>query len=181
VQYPLGSHYPIRGKPHIKRSDRAANQGLVESYIHLGGKGGVLIEVNCETDFVAKNDAFRDFVKDVTLHIAAANPLVVSREQVPAELIERERAIYVAQIEEEAQKSGKSKLANIIEKIVEGKVDKFVAEKALLDQPFVKNPDQTVETLLKSKIAELGENLVIRRFVRYQVGEALAGEATAEE
>ena len=148
-----------------KKSSRVAKEGAVASYIHLQGKVGVLVEINCETDFVAKNDIFRDFVKDVTLHIAAAHPLYVSREQVPEKLILAEREIYAAQVQ--------GKPANILEKIVDGKVDKFFSTVCLLEQPFIKNPDLTIKDLLTSKIAELGENMVIRRFTRYMVGEDL--------
>ena len=162
------------------KSSRATKEGVIASYIHMQGKVGVLVEINCETDFVAKNEAFRDFVKDITLHIAASSPICVSRDQVPAELVARERAVAIAQIEEEGKKSGKSKPANIVEKIVDGKIDKFLAGLSLLDQPFIKNPDQTVEELLKSKIAELGENMVIRRFTRYMVGEVLEAEKTEQ-
>ena len=150
-----------------KKASRTAKEGVVASYIHLQGKVGVLVEINCETDFVAKNDIFRDFVKDITLHIAAAHPRYVSREQVPAESVEKEREIYRAQV------TGKP--ANIVEKIVEGKVDKFFSNVCLLDQAFIKNPDQTIKELVSSKIAELGENIVIRRFARYAVGEETAG------
>src|SRR5277367_4856773 len=146
-----------------KKASRAAKEGVVASYIHLQGKVGVLVEVNCETDFVAKNDNFREFVKDITLHIAAAHPLYVSRDQVPAALIEREKEIYRGQV--------KGKPAAITEKIVEGKLDKLYSTVCLLDQAFIKNPDVTVHDLLNSKIAELGENMVIRRFTRYMVGE----------
>jgi elongation factor Ts len=149
-----------------KKASRSAKEGVVASYIHLQGKVGVLVEINCETDFVAKNDIFRDFVKDITLHIAAAHPLYVSREQVPVESVEREREIYRAQV------TGKP--ANIVEKIVEGKIDKFFSNVCLLDQAFIKNPDQTIKELVSSKIAELGENIVIRRFARYAVGEETA-------
>ena len=149
-----------------KKASRSAKEGVVASYIHLQGKVGVLVEINCETDFVAKNDIFRDFVKDITLHIAAAHPLYVSREQVPVESVEREREIYRAQVT--------SKPANIVEKIVEGKIDKFFSNVCLLDQAFIKNPDQTIKELVSSKIAELGENIVIRRFARYAVGEETA-------
>ena len=149
-----------------KKASRSAKEGIVASYIHLQGKIGVLVEINCETDFVAKNENFRDFVKDITLHIAASHPLYVSREQVPIQVIEREREIYRAQV------TGKP--ANIVEKIVEGKVDKFFSTVCLLDQAFIKNPDQTVKDLVSLKIAELGENLVIRRFARYTVGEETA-------
>ena len=146
-----------------KKASRVAKEGVVASYIHLHGKVGVLVEINCETDFVAKNESFRDFVKDVTLHIAAAHPLYVSRDQVPPESIEREREIYRAQV--------KGKPESVTEKIVNGKLDKFFGSVCLLDQAFVKNPDQTVKELVGSKIAELGENIVIRRFTRYVVGE----------
>jgi len=155
-----------------KRSTRTAKEGIVASYIHLQGKVGVLVEVNCETDFVAKNENFREFVKDITLHIAAAHPICVSREQVPAETLEKEREIYRGQV--------KGKPENIIEKIVEGKVDKFYSTVCLLDQAFIKNPDVTIRDLVTAKISELGENIVIRRFTRYMVGEELAGSEMAE-
>jgi elongation factor Ts len=152
-----------------KKATRATKEGIVASYIHLQGKVGVLVEVNCETDFVAKNENFRVFVKDITLHIAAAHPLYVSREDVPGKLIEAEREIYKAQV--------KGKPANVTEKIVDGKLDKFYSTVCLLEQGFIKNPDVTIKDLLSSKIAELGENIVIRRFTRYLVGEPLASEA----
>jgi len=152
-----------------KNASRATKQGIVASYIHLQGKVGVLVEVNCETDFVAKNENFRGFVKDITLHIAAAHPLYVSREDVPGKLIEAEREIYKAQV------TGKP--ANVTEKIVDGKLDKFYSTVCLLEQGFIKNPDVTIKDLLNGKIAELGENIVIRRFTRYLVGEALPAEA----
>ena len=151
-----------------KKASRATKEGIVASYIHLQGKVGVLVEVNCETDFVAKNENFRSFVKDITLHIAAAHPLYVSREDVPGKLIEAEREIYKAQVQ--------GKPANVTEKIVDGKLDKFYSTVCLLEQGFIKNPDQTIGDLLKSKIAELGENIIIRRFTRYLVGEPLAAE-----
>jgi len=154
------------------KSSRATKEGVIASYIHMQGKVGVLVEINCETDFVAKNDAFRDFVKDITLHIAASSPICVSRDQVPASLIAREREIAADQV--------KGKPANIIEKIVDGKIDKYFAGVCLLDQPFIKNPDQTISDFVKSKIAELGENIVIRRFTRYMVGEAIESEKAAE-
>ena len=149
-----------------KKASRAANEGSIASYIHLQGKVGVLVEINCETDFVAKNDIFRDFVKDVTLHIAASHPLYVSRQEVPENLIARERDIAAGQVE--------GKPANIIEKIVDGKIDKFFSTTCLLEQPFIKNPEITIKDLVSSKIAELGENIVIRRFTRYTVGEDLS-------
>jgi len=151
-----------------KKASRATKEGIVASYIHLQGKVGVLVEVNCETDFVARNENFRDFVKDITLHIAAAHPLYVNREQVPSKIVEAERAIYEAQVKE--------KPANVVSKIVEGKLDKFYSTVCLLEQAFIKNPDQTIKELLNAKIAELGENIVIRRFTRYLVGEPLPAE-----
>src|SRR5256885_8575873 len=152
-----------------KKASRATKEGIVASYIHLQGKVGVLVEVNCETDFVARNENFRDFVKDITLHIAAAHPLYVSREQVPGNLIEAERDIYKAQV------TGKS--PNVVEKIVDGKLDKFYSTVCLLEQRFIKNPDVTIKDLLSTKIAELGENIIIRRFTRYLAGEALPADA----
>jgi elongation factor Ts len=151
-----------------KKASRATKEGIVASYIHLQGKVGVLVEVNCETDFVAKNENFRGFVKDITLHIAAAHPLYVSREDVPGKLIEAEREIYKAQV--------KGKPANVTEKIVDGKLDKFYSTVCLLEQGFIKNPDVTIKDLLNGKIAELGENIVIRRFTRYLVGEPVPAE-----
>jgi len=152
-----------------KKAGRATKEGVVASYIHLQGKVGVLVEINCETDFVAKNEKFRDFVKDVTLHIAAASPTCVSREQVDPAVVERERDIFRAQVQ--------GKPANIVEKIVDGKVDKFYSTICLLEQAFIKNPDITIKDYVNSKIAELGENIIIRRFVRYMVGEELATDA----
>jgi len=149
-----------------KKADRAAKEGTIASYIHMQGKVGVLVEINCETDFVAKNDNFRDFVKDITLHIAAAHPLYVNRTQVPDSLIGKEREIAAAQVQ--------GKPANIVDKIVDGKIDKFYSTICLLEQPFIKNPEVSIEELVKSKIAELGENIIIRRFTRYSVGEELA-------
>lgn len=152
-----------------KKASRATKEGIVASYIHLQGKVGVLVEVNCETDFVARNENFREFVKDITLHIAAAHPLYVGRADVPGNLMEAEREIYKAQV--------KGKPENVMNKIVEGKLDKFFSTVCLLEQAFIKNPDQTIEDLVKSKIAELGENIVIRRFTRYLVGEPLPSDA----
>ena len=149
-----------------KKATRAAKEGVIASYIHLQGKVGVLIEINCETDFVAKNDIFRDFVKDITLQIAASHPKCVSRDQVDAKLVEAERAIFKAQME--------GKPAAIVDKIVDGKLDKFYSGICLLEQSFVKNPDLTIKDYVSSKMAELGENIVIRRFTRYMVGEESA-------
>jgi elongation factor Ts len=154
-----------------KKASRATKEGIVASYIHLQGKVGVLVEVNCETDFVAKNENFRNFVKDITLHIAAAHPLYVGREEVPAKSVESERAIYAAQ--------AKGKPENVVSRIVEGKLDKFYSTVCLLEQGFIKNPDQTVKELVSAKIAELGENIVIRRFTRYLMGEPLGAEFSA--
>jgi elongation factor Ts len=145
-----------------KKAGRSANEGLIESYIHLGGKVGVLIEVNCETDFVAKTDDFKNLCRDLCLQIAAASPVCVSREEVPEEEISKEREIAASQAE------GKPPPA--VQKIVEGKLEKYYSTACLLDQPFVKNPDQTVKDILTTQIAKLGENLVVRRFVRYQIG-----------
>lgn len=152
-----------------KKASRVTKEGIVASYIHLQGKVGVLVEVNCETDFVAKNENFRAFVKDITLHIAAAHPLYVGREDVPGPLIEAEREIYKAQV--------KDKPDAVMSKIVEGKLEKFYSTVCLLEQGFIKNPDQTIRELLSSKIAELGENIVIRRFTRYLVGERLGHDS----
>jgi elongation factor Ts len=152
-----------------KKASRATKEGVVASYIHLQGKVGVLVEVNCETDFVARNEIFRELVKDITLHIAAAHPLYVSRGDVPGNLIEAEREIYKAQV--------KGKPENVADKIIEGKLEKFYSTVCLLEQGFIKNPDVTIRDLLNGKIAEIGENIVVRRFVRYLVGEPLPSEA----
>jgi elongation factor Ts len=159
-----------------KKASRATKEGIVASYIHLQGKVGVLVEVNCETDFVAKNENFREFVKDITLHVAAAHPLYVSREDVPEKLVNSECAIYEAQVQ--------GKPENVVSKIVSGKLDKFYSTVCLMEQAFIKNPDQSIGELVATKIAALGENIVIRRFTRYLVGEPLneeAGSPKAEE
>jgi len=152
-----------------KKASRSVKEGVVASYIHLQGKVGVLVEVNCETDFVAKNDIFREFVKDLTLYIAAAHPVYVVRDEVPEAVIEREREIYREQV--------KGKPANVVDKIVDGKLDKFYGSVCLLDQAFIKDPDKTIKDLVASKIAELGENIVVRRFARFAVGEELEAAA----
>lgn len=146
-----------------KKADRQTKEGVIASYIHMAGRIGVLIEVNCETDFVARNENFQALVKDISLHIAAAAPKYVGREEVPADLVTKEREIAAEQV--------KGKPANIVEKIVDGKMDKFYADHCLLEQAFIKNPDINIGDLIKSKVAELGENLVVRRFTRYAVGE----------
>jgi elongation factor Ts len=146
-----------------KKADRQAKEGIIASYIHLGGRVGVLIEVNCETDFVAKNENFQDFVKDITLHIAAANPKYLGRDEVPEALIAKEREIAAEQV--------KGKPANIVDKIVDGKLEKIYTDLCLLEQAFIKDDKKSINDIVKGKIAELGENIVIRRFVRYAVGE----------
>ena len=145
-----------------KKSERATNSGLVESYIHLGGKVGVLIEVGCETDFVARNDEFKVFVRDLCLQIAAASPLYVARTDIPEADLQKERDIAAAQVQ------GKPPAA--VQKIVEGKLEKYFSTTSLLDQPFVKIPEKTVKEVLTEKIAKMGENIQIRRFIRYQLG-----------
>lgn len=146
-----------------KRASREAKEGVVASYIHMEGRIGVLVEVNCETDFVAKNDKFRDFVKEVTLHIAAAAPRYVNRQQVPQEVVDREKEIFAEQLKDKPAKS--------IEKIMEGKLNKFFSTVCLMEQGFIKDENLTVEDLLKSKIGEIGENIIIRRFTRFALGE----------
>jgi elongation factor Ts len=148
-----------------KRAERETKEGAIGSYIHMAGKIGVLVEVGCETDFVAKNDAFQDLVRDLAMHIAAAAPVAVSRNDVPAETVERERNVYREQVRE----SGKPE--KIWDKIVDGKLDKFFAESTLLGQPYVKNPDQTVEQLITEVSAKTGEKIEVRRFTRYALGE----------
>ena len=160
-----------------KKSGRIAAEGIVSSYIHLGGKIGVLVEVNCETDFVAKTDGFKDFVKDIAMHIAALNPQYVSKEDVPEEVVEKEKSILRAQ----ALNEGKPE--KIVDKMVEGRINKFYKEICLLEQPFVKDQDKTVEDILKEQIAKIGENVKIRRYTRYQMGEGIEkkSENFAEE
>lgn len=145
-----------------KKAGRDATDGLVESYIHMGGKVGVLIEVNCETDFVAKTDDFKILVRDIAMHIAATNPLYVRREDVPPEVIQKEKEIAASQI--------LGKPDAIVEKIVAGKIEKVYEEMTLLEQPFVKNPEITIQDLLKANISKLGENILINRFARFQIG-----------
>ena len=145
-----------------KKADRVAKEGLIESYIHVGGKVGVLLEVNCETDFVARNDEFKGFVKDLCLQIAAANPSYVSRDQVPEAELAKEREIAAAQVQ------GKPPAA--VQKIVEGKLEKHFSTVCLIDQSFVKNPEKSVKDVLTEQIQKTGENIQIRRFVRFQLG-----------
>ena len=147
-----------------KKEGRATSQGIVGSYIHMGGKVGVLVEVACETDFVARTDAFQEFVHNVAMHIAAARPLAVSRDEVDSTLVEKEKEIYAAQMREQGKPEA------MIEKIVVGKVDKYYSDVALLEQKYVKDPDMTVEDYLKSIIGALGENMQIKRFARFEIG-----------
>ena len=149
----------------MKRAGREAADGLVHSYIHSGGKIGVLVEVNCETDFAAKSDDFGEFIRNVALQIAAANPLGVNPEDIPSDVVERERAIYMAQ----AQESGKP--ANILEKMVDGKMRKFYEESALMQQKFIRDPEKSIQDYLNELIAKVGEKIEVRRFCRYQLGE----------
>lgn len=150
-----------------KRAGRIAAQGVVESYIHLGGKVGVLVEVNCETDFVARNEDFRAFVKDICLQVAATNPSYLKREEVPPEVMEKEKEILTKQ----ALAEGKPE--KIVEKIVTGRMEKFYTENCLLDQEYIKDQDKTIKALLTELIGKIGENIVIRRFVRFEMGEGL--------
>jgi elongation factor Ts len=150
-----------------KKAGRVATEGAVGCYIHAGGKIGVMVEINCETDFVAKNENFQVFVKDVAMHIAAASPACVRREEVSADVLEREKEIYRAK----ARETGKPE--NIIEKIIEGQVNKFYADVCLLEQSFVKDPDKTIQQYLNETIAKIGENMSIRRFTKYVLGEGL--------
>lgn len=149
------------------KAGRIATEGVVESYIHAGGRIGVLVEINCETDFVAKTDQFKEFARDIAMHIAAVSPKYVRREEVPTEEIEKEKEILKAQ----ALNEGKPE--KIVEKMVEGRISKFYEDICLLDQQFVKDPDKTIATLLNEKISTIGENISIRRFVRYELGEGL--------
>jgi len=148
-----------------KRAGRETKDGMIESYIHPGSKLGVLVEVNCETDFVAKTDDFKTFVHDIAMQIAAANPLVVNREEMSQEVIDKEMNIYKMQAQNE------NKPEHIAEKIAAGRIDKFYQEVVLMEQGFVKNPDQTIEQLQKEVISKVGENISIRRFSRFQLGE----------
>lgn len=148
-----------------KRAGRAMSEGVVESYIHMGGKLGVIVEVNCETDFVAKNDDFKDFARNVAMHIAATNPVGIKEEDVPEDVVNREREVYRGQ----ALELGKPE--KMIEKIVDGKMNKFFKENCLMNQAYVRDPDLTIADLINELIAKIGENITIKRFVRYQIGE----------
>ena len=154
-----------------KREGRIAAEGIVGQYIHMGGKVGVLVEVNCETDFVARGEEFQQLVKDIAMHIAAAEPRYVSREDVPVEAIDKEREIARAQATNDPKNANKPD--QVVEKIVDGRLNKFYEEAVLLDQPFVKEPAKTVAELVTEKVAKTGERITIRRFTRYKMGEGL--------
>ncbi len=147
-----------------KRAGRATSEGVIETYIHAGAKLGVMVELGCETDFVAKTDKFIEFARDLAMHIAAANPVAITREEVPAEIISREKEIYIQQ----ALESGKPE--NIVEKMVGGKMEKFLAEICLLEQKHVKDPEQSIQDLLTDLVGKMGENISIKRFARFQIG-----------
>ena len=147
-----------------KRAGRATSEGVIATYVHAGGNLGVMVELGCETDFVAKNEEFRAFGRDIAMHVAAINPIAVNREDIPAEVVAREKEIYVQQ----ALESGKPEA--IVEKMVTGKVEKFISEVCLLEQQYVKNPDLTIQDLLNELVGKMGENISIKRFARFQVG-----------
>ena len=151
-----------------KKSGRIAAEGLVESYIHGAGRIGVLIEVNCETDFVAKTSEFKSFVRDIAMQVAAANPQYLDRQEVPTEIVEHEKEVL------KAQALNEGKPAKIVDKMVEGRVDKYYKENCLLEQAFIKDPDKSVTDVINAQISKIGENIVVRRFVRYQLGEGIA-------
>lgn len=150
-----------------KKASRVAAEGLVEAYIHMGGKIGVLLELNCETDFVAKTDGFKALARDIAMHIAASNPICIAREEVPEEKLNHEREIL------RAQALNEGKPAQIVEKMVVGRIEKYYKEVCLLEQPFVKDPDMTIKDLVTTSIAKIGENISVRRFVRFQLGEGI--------
>jgi elongation factor Ts len=152
----------------LKRAGRSTSEGFIDAYIHMG-KIGAMVEVNCETDFVARTDDFRELVKDIAMHIAAANPLYLKRDDVPQDIIEREKEIYRVQVAD--------KPSQVVEKIVEGKLEKFYTDTCLFDQLFIKDPEQKkkIKDIVTEKVAKLGENIVIRRFARFQIGEVVTG------
>lgn len=153
-----------------KKSGRTAKEGVVASYIHAGGKIGVIVELNCETDFVARNEAFQALAKDIAMQVAAVKPLYVNREEVPADVLQKEKEIYLTQ----AKTSGKPE--KVWDKIVEGKLEKFYEEVCLYDQPFIKDPNVKIKDLIVQAVSKIGENIQIRRFARFQVGEEIGGE-----
>lgn len=149
----------------VKKMGRATNEGTIESYIHPGSRLGVMVEVNCETDFVAKTDAFKVLARDIAMQIAASNPKVVTREHMPAEVIEKEMEIY------RSQAANENKPANVADRIAQGKLEKFYQDNVLLEQSFIKDPNRTISQVIAEVIAKLGENITVRRFVRFQLGE----------
>lgn len=151
----------------VKKAERAANQGLITSYIHAGGKLGVLVEVNCETDFVARTEDFQNLVKEVAMQVAAANPLYVKREDVPQEVVDKEKEIYKVQLKEEG------KPEKVWDKILEGKLDKFYSQVCLLDQPYIRDTSgkEKIKDIVTAAVAKIGENIVVRRFSRFRIGE----------
>ncbi len=150
-----------------KRMDREAQEGMIHAYIHAGGRIGVLVEINCETDFVARTEEFQGFVNDVALQIAAMGPLVIERKDIPTQVLDHERALYRSQALEEG------KPESVVDRIVDGRMEKFYKQTCLLEQDFIRDEDQTIDQLLKAQISKTGENIVIRRFTRYQLGESL--------
>jgi elongation factor Ts len=150
-----------------KKADRIASEGVIEAYIHGGGRIGVMVEINCETDFVAKTDNFKELARDIAMQIAATNPTCVRREEVPVEVLEHEKEIL------KAQALNEGKPANIVEKMITGRVEKYYKEVCLMEQVFIKNPDQTITQLINENISKIGENISIRRFTRYQLGEGI--------
>lgn len=154
-----------------KKAGRIAAEGVVGSYIHMGGKVGVMVEVNCESDFVARGEEFNQLVKDVAMHIAALDPKYVNRDEVPADILDKEREIELAKLQADPKNANKP--ADILEKIIQGKVNKYFEENVLLDQAFVKEPSKTIGDLVKEKIASIKENISIRRFTRYKMGEGI--------
>jgi elongation factor Ts len=149
----------------MKKAGRTTNEGMIGHYIHMGGKIGVLVEVNCESDFVARTDAFQTLVREIAMHVAAANPQYVRREEIPATVLDREREIYREQV--------KGKPANVVEKIVEGKLGSFYEQVCLMDQPYVRDPKVTIGEVVKDAIAKMGENIAVPRFVRFKLGETV--------
>ena len=161
-----------------KKADRTAKEGAVSSYIHAGGKIGVLVEINCETDFVARNEQFQNFVRDVAMHIAAASPQYVRPEDVPAAVVEKEKEILLAQAKQDPKNA--SKPAAVMEKIIEGKIKKFFDESCLVNQAFVKDSDKTINQLTTEMVAKIGENISIRRFARFTLGEGIGSSTTPQ-
>lgn len=161
-----------------KKAGRLANEGVVSSYIHGTGKIGVLVEINCETDFVARNDMFQSFVRDVAMHIAAAGPQFVRPEEIPGSVIEKEKEIYLAQLKQDPKNANKPQ--QILEKILEGRVQKFFDESCLMNQAFIKDPNKTIAQLTTEMVAKIGENINVRRFARFQLGEGLSKAAATE-